>query len=101
MLTVDNPQRFRIWQLEILISLYRLHENHKNNIDVESLACKTREGLHKLSQPLSAIQGRLQLLAAKAGPDDPNLEIYSDLVGMAMEASRHLMDIQQTQNDLS
>ena len=101
MLTVDNPQRFRIWQLEILISLYRLHENHKNNIDVESLACKTREGLHKLSQPLSAIQGRLQLLAAKAGPDDPNLEIYSDLVGMAMEASRHLMDIQQTQNDFS
>ena len=97
----DEPQVFRIWQLEMLISLFNLSEYREKQINVADLADQTREGLHNLSQPLSAIQGRLQLLAAKAGPDDPNDEIYRELVKMVMEVSKHLMHLQQVQRNFS
>jgi hypothetical protein len=58
------------------------------------LARATRPLLHNLCQPLSALQGRLQLLHAKCPADDPLKPTYESLVGLALEVSKILRQIQ-------
>lgn len=89
----SDPDCFILWKLETLINLIELRHFQKTRLDVASLANQTREQLHDLSQPLSAIQGRLQLLAAKCPADDPNAECLKDLVRLIFEVSKQVMEI--------
>ena len=89
----SDPERFILWKLETLINLIELRQFQQTRLDVASLAGQTREQLHDLSQPLSAIQGRLQLLAAKCPADDPNAECLKDLVRLIFEVSKQVTEI--------
>lgn len=89
----SDPERFILWKLDTLINLLELRQFQQTRLDVASLAVQTREQLHDLSQPLSAIQGRLQLLAAKCPSDDPNAECLKDLVRLIFEVSKQVTEI--------
>ena len=95
LLAADDPGRFIIWQLEMLAALAELHRFEQAMIDVKELAKHTRDHLHDLSQPLSAIQGRLQLLAARAGDDEPNHATYLELVEQITKATQVIARIQE------
>ena len=71
LLAKDDPEQFICWRLELLATLSDLRHFEQSRMDVSTLATDTRTHLHDLSQPLSAVQGRLQLLAAKHPSDDP------------------------------
>jgi signal transduction histidine kinase len=72
----------------------RLRRFQAEGADSSGLARATRPLLHNLCQPLSALQGRLQLLHAKCPADDPLKPTYESLVGLALEVSKILRQIQ-------
>ena len=90
-----DPPRFLKWQLETLAALRELARFEQSRADIGELAGRSREIMHDLSQPLSAIQGRLQLLALRCPKDDPNGEGIRELVRLCMQVSQWLMELQQ------
>lgn len=90
-----DPERFVIDTIELLKRLAELSEFEQTRMDVGQLATKTREQLHELTQPLSAIQGRLQLLAAMCPPTDPNSKNLNELVQLSFKVSNFLSRMQQ------
>ncbi|HOE96690.1 MAG TPA: hypothetical protein PLS90_01185 [Candidatus Sumerlaeota bacterium] len=94
-LAAEDPPAIVLWRLEILSLLADLDQFAKARMDVGELAKKTRERLHDMSQPLTAVQGRLQLLAAKATPEDPNAEYYREMVRLMAAATRQIAEMQQ------
>jgi signal transduction histidine kinase len=54
--------------------------------DVAGMRTETRNILHDISQPLAAIQGRLEVLRAKAPPGDPNAATYAKLAELSSQA---------------
>jgi signal transduction histidine kinase len=92
----QDSERAFLWPLEMLQLLGELSRFEQTRADVSQLANETRHKLHDLSQPLSAIQGRLQLMAAQANrSNDPNAQCLQDLVRLIFEVSRQLMEIQR------
>jgi signal transduction histidine kinase len=91
----SDPARFLEWQIETLQRLHELNHFEQSRMDVNQLAQQTRKKLHDLSQPLSAVQGRLQLLAAKADGAAPNAECLQELVRLTFDVTNHLMEIQR------
>lgn len=63
-------------------------------IDAE-LATRSRKLLHDLSQPLAAIQGRLEILGIKAPEDDPMKPVYARLVGMCVQAGEAVQSLRE------
>jgi hypothetical protein len=96
-----DPDRFILWRLETLVTLSNLRRFEKARIDVAELAGRTRAHLHELSQPLSAVQGRLQLLAARCPADDPNAQTFQELVRLIFEVTQQVMQIQQVHRQFS
>lgn len=96
-----DPDHFILWRLEILTALDDLRRFEQARMDVSELANKTRLHLHELSQPLSAVQGRLQLLAARCPTGDPNEKTYQDLVRLIFEVTHQVMEIQQLHRQFS
>ncbi len=90
-----DPERFVVDTIELLQRLEELGQFEQTRMDVGQLAKSTREQLHELTQPLSAIQGRLQLLAATCPPDDPNAKNLNDLVQLSFKVSNFLAQMQQ------
>ena len=86
---------FLIFQLESFHTLNDLKRFEETGMTAKTLANETRKQIHDLSQPLSALQGRLQLLSAKCPDDDPLKERYGSLVEMVIEVTRHTREIQQ------
>jgi signal transduction histidine kinase len=101
LLGANDPTRFLLYQLDLLRRLAELKRFEGSQSGVQDLAKRTRETLHDLSQPLSAVQGRLQLMAAKCSNDDPNQQYYADLVRQVFEITNHVVKIQQIQRDAS
>lgn len=97
----DDPERFIRWQIEMLAQLHALAAFEQARMDVSVLASQTRQKLHDLSQPLSAIQGRLQLMAAKADRDDPNSQCLHELVRLTFSVSHQVMEIQRIHRSYS
>jgi signal transduction histidine kinase len=91
----EDPERFLVWHVEMLLLLNELRRFEQTRLDVTALAKSTRDQLHDLSQPLSAVQGRLQLMAARCAEGDPNQQTFQDLVRLILDVSRHVMEIQQ------
>jgi signal transduction histidine kinase len=91
----SDPERALLWPIEMLKLIGELSQFEQSRLDVNQLAQQTRQMLHDLSQPLSALQGRLQLMAAKAAEDDPNAECLRDLVRLIFEVSRQVMELQR------
>ncbi|MCL5270815.1 MAG: hypothetical protein M1457_09770 [bacterium] len=91
----EDPEEFLFWRLELFTRLAELEQFEQSRFDVARLAHETRERLHELSQPLSAVQGRLQLIALRASPEDPNYQHLQDMVRMMFEVSQSIMSIHQ------
>lgn len=101
LVTAEDPEPFILWRLELLHQLHELERFEKSRMDVGELARRTRIILHDMSQPLSAVQGRLQLIAAKCPAGDPNHQTYHDLVRLAFDVTHQLMEIQQLHRQFS
>lgn len=95
LVSIRDPECFVIDTIELLKRLAELSEFEQTRMDVGQLATKTREQLHELTQPLSAIQGRLQLLAAMCPPTDPNSKNLNELVQLSFKVSNFLSQMQQ------
>ena len=96
-----DPERFLLQLLELLIDLTELRQFEQSRMDVNTLALRTRECLHDLSQPLSAVQGRLQLLASRCPESDPNCKCLNDLVQLIMQVSQQVGEIHQIHRKFS
>ena len=94
-ITRQTPAPFLLHTLRTTQSLQALKEFERTGADVHELARETRRLIHDLSQPLSALQGRLQLLAAKAEDDDPRKKTLHDMVGSILEATGCLRELQE------
>ncbi len=90
-----DPESFLVRQLDTLVRLAELSVFEQSRAEVAQLSLRTREHLHELSQPLSAIQGRLQLLAARATDADPNARNLQELVQLSFKVSSFVMELQQ------
>ena len=97
----NDPPRFIMWRLEMLAALGELRHFEQSRMDVANLALKTREHLHDLSQPLSAVQGRLQLMAARLPEGDPSAQQFNELVKLIFEVSQHVVEIHQIHRQYS
>jgi signal transduction histidine kinase len=96
-----DPERFLLWRLDLLLALSGLRHFEQTRLEIGELARSTREQLHDMSQPLSALQGRLQLLASKSGPEDPNAKYFQEMVGLILNVSKHVAEIQQLHRQYS
>jgi len=101
LLARDDPEPFMRWRIELLATLSELRHFEQSRMNVSTLATDTRAHLHDLSQPLSAVQGRLQLMAAQCPPDDPNAAMFQELVRLIFEVSRQVMAIHQLHRQFS
>lgn len=97
----EDPEAFILWKLDLLLQLSGLRHFEQSRMEIGELSRQTRIHLHDLSQPLSAIQGRLQLMAAKCPAGEPNAQMYQELVRLAFDVTGHLMEIQQLHRQFS
>ncbi|MEN6626023.1 MAG: hypothetical protein ABFD69_07350 [Candidatus Sumerlaeia bacterium] len=101
LVSASDPESFIVNQIETLTRLAELRQFEQTRMDVSQLANRTREQLHELSQPLSAIQGRLQLLAAVCPETDPSHKNLKELVQLSFKVSSHLAEMQQLHRKFS
>jgi len=101
MILRGDPEQFIRWRLETLTALSELRRFEQAHASVADLASRTRSQLHDLSQPLSAVQGRLQLLAARCPSSDPNSQTFQDLVRLIFDVTHQVMEIQQIHRQFS
>lgn len=59
------------------------------------VSIRARKLIHDLSQPLAAIQGRLEILGIKASADDPMKPVYTRLVGMCAQAAETVQSLRE------
>jgi signal transduction histidine kinase len=100
-LTPHTPPSFLLHQLKLYQRLRELMLYEQTAMDVKKLALQTRSLIHEMSQPLSALQGRLQLLAARCADNDPKKVAYKDLVELVMEATKYLRELQDLHHKFS
>lgn len=72
----------------------RLHPDEAE-MTVEKLATETRKKIHDLSQPLAALQGRLQILQSKISKEDAQKDKIDLMVKLSFEISGHLRELQE------
>jgi signal transduction histidine kinase len=91
------PERFLVEPLKASRSLMELEGFRSTGMDVRTLANETRRLIHELSQPLAALQGRLQIMALKMPEGDPMREPIELMVKLVLEVSARLRDLQELQ----
>ncbi len=72
-----------------------LNDLGQADMSVQKLATETRKKIHDLSQPLAALQGRLQILQSKTDQDDPQKDKIELMVKLIFEISGHLRELQE------
>jgi nitrogen-specific signal transduction histidine kinase len=82
-------------------TLLELQTLSSDGATARNLAGETRRLLHDLSQPLSALQGRAQMLDMKCSPDDPNRKSIQDLAEQSRRAVKLLAELQELQRKYS
>lgn len=95
------PERFLLHYFEASHALQQLQSYAATGMDVRKLAAETRQRIHDLSQPLAALQGRLQILHSKTPAEDPLKERVDLMVKLVMEVSAHLRELQELQRKYS
>src|SRR5690606_3164049 len=98
--SASDPAPFLQFQMRTLLDAAELKLLQDQRLGIKDLAKRTRESLHALSQPLSAVQGRLQLMAAKCAQEDPNAKYLADLVKQVFEVTHQVMKIQQIHREV-
>lgn len=94
----ESPARFLAHQLETSRDLQKLRKFEQTGLDVNDLSGQTRKLLHDMSQPLSALQGQLQILQMRCGDkESAEYQKLSGLVELCMEVSRMLYATQELQ----
>ena len=96
-----TPSSFLLAQLKSSQIIEELQVFKETAIGVRSLAAETRSLIHTLAQPLSALQGRLQLALSQCPPDDPLRKSYENLVKLAIEVTKSLHELQELHRKFS
>jgi CheY-like chemotaxis protein len=76
-------------------SIQSLRILEDSGMTVQKLAAETRKKIHDLSQPLAALQGRLQILQSKTTVDDPQKSKVDLMVKLTLEVGTHLRELQE------
>lgn len=82
-------------------SMQSLRALESSGMSVERLAGETRQKIHDLSQPLAALQGRLQILQSRTPPDDPQKDKIDLMVKLTMEIGLQLRELQELHRKFS
>lgn len=97
----DTPPSFLHRQFKNSQELQHLRTLQEDGVDIRELAKQTRNLMHDLSQPLAALQGRLQLMQSKAEGEKELQEALGRLVSLSMDVSKHLYELQELQRKYS
>ncbi|MBI3735878.1 hypothetical protein HY256_05125 [Candidatus Sumerlaeota bacterium] len=100
---VFDPQaapEFLVYILKLKQMVEETRAAAASGITVQSLAAETRKKLHDLSQPLAALQGKLQVLGLKAAEDDPLRKPLNDMAQLAMQVTDHLRQLHDLHRNL-
>ncbi len=95
------PGEFLIYQLRLNQTLLQLKALEESGMEIQTLCKETRKLLHDLSQPLAALQGRLQILELQSKPDDPLRETYHAMVGLSGQITDHLRQLHELHRKFS
>ena len=90
-----SPPEFLMHQLRAQRSLLDLKVLEESGMDLKSLAREARKILHDLSQPLTALQGQLQILEIKSDDGDPMKSTLRDMTGLAMQITDYLRQLHE------
>ena len=91
----NAPPEFLMHQLRAQRELLSVKLLEENGMDLNSLSQEARKILHDLSQPLAALQGRLQILEIKSLEGDPLKGALKDMTGLAMQVTDHLRQLHE------
>ena len=96
-----TPFSFLLAHLERSQIVEELQIFKETAIGVRSLAAESRSLIHTLAQPLSALQGRLQLTLSQCPPGDPLRKPYENLVKLAIAVTKSLHELQELHRKFS
>lgn len=96
-----TPSNFLLAHLASSQIIEELRIFEETAIGVRSLAAESRSLIHTLAQPLSALQGRLQLTLSQCPPGDPLRKPYENLVKLAIEVTKSLHELQELHRKFS
>lgn len=89
------PEGLLLQYLHAGLAIQSLKTIDASGMTVKKLANETRQKIHDLSQPLAALQGRLQILQGKTSADDPQKDKIDLMVKLTFEIGTHLRDLQE------
>lgn len=95
------PETLLLQYLHSGLALQNMKSLDESGMTVQKLANETRQKIHDLSQPLAALQGRLQILQSKTAPDDPQKVKIDLMVKLTFEIGTHLRDLQEFHRQFS
>ncbi len=95
LLSIGAPLPFGLAPIRCYAALAGLKRLEAAGAESRLLAVQTRKLLHELSQPLSALQGRLQLMHAKLDAAEPLRGRVGELADLALETSKLLRELQE------
>lgn len=95
LIATRSPAEFLLHYLTTASALLSLLSFEAEQATARKLALESRQIMHDLSQPLSALQGRLQLFASKCDESDPMKETYRSLVLLVTGVSKSLRELQE------
>lgn len=93
LLDTNFPSQFLAFQLESLRAARGCGSGGAAASGAQNLADEGRQLLHDVSQPLAALQGRLQILDSKIAEDDPLKKSVHDMAGLAVMVSDRLREL--------
>lgn len=92
-LPIDGPPEFLLQPIRVRKALSTLMNYESSGISAQALAMASRKILHDISQPLTALQGRLQILEAKTADADPLKPRIRELTHYALKTTALLADL--------
>lgn len=90
-----TPETLLLHYLGAGQALRSLRTLQDSGMTVGQLANETRQKIHDLSQPLAALQGRLQILQTRTAADNPQKEKIDLMVKLTLEVGTHLRELQE------
>lgn len=89
------PEALLLHFLHSSMAMQSLAAMEETGMTVGKLANETRQKIHDISQPLAALQGRLQILQSKTPADNPQKDKIDLMVKLTFEIGTQLRDLQE------
>jgi len=88
------PDEFLIYQLMVQEQLRESRMSHKFGEQRKGLAMEIRHQIHEISQPLTALQGRLDVQEVRTPDGDPMKSLYTELVDLVVQVTDKFVELQ-------